>query len=71
MLSIFAFLELLGSLEKENLYLKEQNVKFQEQITLLERAASTQAQEMIQREETISRLKGQLKEGQFELSPLF
>ncbi|XP_067680308.1 thyroid receptor-interacting protein 11-like isoform X2 [Haliotis asinina] len=62
--------ELLGSLEKENLYLKEQNLKFQEQITLLERAASTQAQERIQCEETISRLKGQLKEDVDESSSI-
>ncbi|XP_046578475.1 thyroid receptor-interacting protein 11-like [Haliotis rubra] len=62
--------KLLGSLEKENLYLKEQNLKFQEQITLLERAASTQAQERIQCEGTISRLKGQLKEDVDESSSI-
>lgn len=63
--------ELVASLEKENLYLREQNLKCQEQITLLERAATTQAQERSRCEDTISRLKGQLQDGQCQLSPLF
>ncbi|XP_071079457.1 thyroid receptor-interacting protein 11-like isoform X1 [Haliotis cracherodii] len=54
--------ELVASLEKENLYLREQNLKCQEQITLLERAATTQAQERSRCEDTISRLKGQLQD---------
>jgi predicted nucleic acid-binding Zn-ribbon protein len=52
----------MDSLERENLVLKEQSLKLQEQITLLEKRLASQQEEWKKGQETTTALRKELKQ---------
>ena len=53
---------MVDSLERENLVLKEQSAKLQEQVTLLEKRLTSQQQDWQRSREIVTALKGELKQ---------